>query len=109
MTDTPFLQLSERWRLAYDRHQWIVQKRGSFDPKRDCYRWEGVSFIAERRAGLVRSLLDKGAAVDDWRTVLMLPDTFKEWKRMRAEAAFKGGHVAESESGGAMPTPALAA
>ncbi len=82
MTDTPFLQLSERWRLAYDRHQWIVQrKRGK--------NWDGGPFISSTRANLIGYLLEDGAVVDDWRVIAMLPDSFQEWIRMRAEASFK--------------------
>ena len=88
MTDTPFLQLSERWRLAYDRHQWIVQrKRGK--------NWDCGPFISSTRAILIRYMLEDGVTVDDWRAVLMLPDTFKEWLRLRAEVANKATASAE--------------
>ena len=80
--DIAFLQLSERWRLAYDRHQWIVQRKHG-------KQWRSGPFISSKRSTLIRYLLDEGAVVDDWRVIAMLPDTFREWIRMRAEASFK--------------------
>ncbi len=109
MTDTSFLQLSERWRLAYDRHQWIVQRRSGSDGKGRCERWRSCWFISSKRSTLIYFLLQDGAVVDDWRVIAMLPDTFREWIRMQAEASFKASDSDEREFGGEMPTPALAA
>ena len=97
MADTPFLQLSNNWRLASDPLQWVIQRRGSFDPKTGERRWNAVSFVATRRDVLFRVLReleaevspDAQAALDD------LPPTFNEWQKDHAGNAarkrFKGG------------------
>ena len=114
MADKPFLQLSERWRLAYDSRQWIVQRRSGSDGKGKGERWRSDVFISSARATLIRYMLEDGVVVDDWRVVAMLPDTFQEWLRLRAEAANKAtdsdetaseaetGHADEDERGGSV-------
>ena len=81
MADKQFLRLSERWALAYDSLQWIIQRRGSFDKKQDTRRWEPLAFISSSRDILILTLREKGAVVDPEKMeeVLALPDTFKEW------------------------------
>ena len=46
MADKQFLRLSERWALAYDSLQWIIQRRGSVDKRSGKCRWNGESFIS---------------------------------------------------------------
>lgn len=59
-----------KYRLAYDRHQWIVQKRiGKSTARDDGYR--GVKFIGGPKSGLWRSYAQLGIAPDD-----LLPDAF---------------------------------
>ena len=96
MADIPFLQLSKRWRLAYDSRQWIVQRLQGTNDKKRGERWRSDVFISSTRATLIRYMLEDGVVVDDWRVVAMLPETFQEWKRVRAQAAFKGGPIAET-------------
>ena len=96
MADTPFLQLSERWRLAYDRHQWIAQRRSGSDGKGKGERWRSVFFIESKRSTVVRYLKEYGAVVGNWAAVESLPSTFREWQRMRAEAANKATASAEA-------------
>ena len=81
MADKQFLRLSERWALAYDSLQWIIQRRGSFDKKQGTLRWQPLSFISSSRDILILTLREKGAVVDPEKMeeVLALPDTFKEW------------------------------
>ncbi len=98
VADTPFLQLSERWRLAYDSKQWIVQRRSGSDGKDMGERWRSKIFISSKRSTLIRYMLEDGAVVDDWRVIAMLPDTFQEWVRTRAEAANKAAVSAEVAS-----------
>ncbi len=85
MADKQFLRLSERWALAYDGLQWIIQRRGSFDKKQGALRWEPLSFISSNRDILVLTLREKGAVIDSdkMEEVLALPYTFKEWIRQR--------------------------
>ena len=100
MTDTPFLDLSPRWRLAADNLQWIIQRRRG-------EKWDSVSFVATRRDILFRALRELDAevtpaaldALDD------LPLTFKEWVDSHTGSAtrkqFKTAHSANS---GVSPT-----
>ena len=74
MTDTPLFNLDAegRWRLAYDRQQWVVQRRaqkarvshtegGSI---RDSgWRAEMIPFIGGKKATLRRVLREKGVAL----------------------------------------------
>ena len=81
MTDRQFLRLNDRWALAYDNLQWVIQRRGSFDKRSGKYRWSGESFISSNRDILVLTLREKGIVPDPSKMeeVLALPYTFKEW------------------------------
>ncbi len=67
MTDKPLFSLDAegRWRLAYDRQQWVVQRRRRA-PRRSERAgiadsgWRGVSFIGSTKATLARVLGEKG-------------------------------------------------
>ena len=91
MADRQFLQLSERWALAHDSLQWIIQRRGGFDKTRGRWNWQAESFISSNRDILVLTLREKGAVIDPGKMeeVLALPYTFKEWigRRQGREAA----------------------
>ena len=69
MADLPLFTLDgdARWRLAYDRQQWVLQRRAG----KPCRRasdsaamrrtgWRGVSFIGGKKATLRRVLREKG-------------------------------------------------
>ncbi len=97
MADKQFLRLSDRWALAYDSLQWIIQRRGSFDKKQGARRWEPLSFISSNRDILILTLREKGAVFDPGKMeeVLELPYTFKEWIARR-----QGREVAGRRRGG---------
>ncbi len=67
MTDTPLFNLDAeaRWRLAYDRQQWVVQRRRRA-PRRSERAgiadsgWRGVSFVGGKKATLGRIFREKG-------------------------------------------------
>ncbi len=72
MADKPLFNLDAegRWRLAYDRQQWVIQHRtkkarvshtegGSF---RDS-GWRGVSFVGGKKATLGRIFREKGISL----------------------------------------------
>ena len=68
MTDKPLFDLDTkgRWRLAYDRQQWVVQRcagkacrRGSDSAAMRRTGWRGVSFIGSTKATLRRVLGEK--------------------------------------------------
>ncbi len=66
MADNPLFNLDaeSRWRLAYDRQQWVLQRRRRA-PRRSERAgiadsgWRGVSFIGSTRATLRRVLGEK--------------------------------------------------
>ena len=92
MADKQFLRLSERWALAYDSLQWIIQRRGSFDKRQGTLRWEPLSYISSNRDILILTLREKGAVIDPdkMEEVLVLPYTFKEWIRQRQNRGTAG-------------------
>ena len=99
MTDKQFLRLSERWALAYDSLQWIIQKRESAKGKPE--KWRGVSFISSDRDILVLTLREKGIVPDlgKMEEVLALPNTFREWYAQRPaeeDAVARSSAVAEA-------------
>ena len=75
MADRQFLRLNDRWALAYDRLQWIIQYRTSAKGKPE--KWGGVSFISSNRVILVLTLREKGIVPDPGKMeeVLALPHT----------------------------------
>ena len=67
MADKPLFNLDAegRWRLAYDRQQWIIQRRKG--PARPCgvvpgrdSGWMAVSFVGGKKATLARLFREKG-------------------------------------------------
>ncbi len=96
MADTQFLRLSEKWALAYDKNQWIVQRRKAPGKKGGACRWAGVSFIGSNKDILWRVLREKGAEIDPAAREYIdaMPDTFREWISMPPERRFKVGHSA---------------
>ncbi len=62
------LDAEGRWRLAYDRQQWIIQRRKG--PARPCgvvpgrdSGWMAVSFVGGKKATLARLFREKGVAL----------------------------------------------
>ncbi len=101
MTDKQFLRLSERWALAYDNLQWVIQRRRGFDKKRGKWNWGALSFISSDRDILVLTLREKGAVLDPGKMeeVLALPFTFKEWlveQRTREAAGARPSEMEEA-------------
>ena len=96
MVDTQFLRLSENWALAYDKNQWIVQKRTAPSKTGGACRWAGVSFVASNKADLWRVLREKGAEIGPAAREYIdaMPETFREWILMPPERRFKAGHGA---------------
>ncbi len=72
MVDKPLFNLDAkgRWRLAYDRQQWVIQRRAQKPRVRRLEGhaiadsgWRGVSFIGGKKAMLRRVLREKGVAL----------------------------------------------
>ena len=67
MADKPLFNLDAegRWRLAYDKQQWIIQRRKG--PARPCgvvpgrdSGWMAVSFVGGKKVTLARLFREKG-------------------------------------------------
>jgi len=62
------LDTEGRWRLAYDRQQWVLQRRvGSPRPGKGAAvrdtGWRGVSFVGGKKATLHRLFREKGVSL----------------------------------------------
>ena len=97
MADSQFLKLNDRWALAYDSLQWIIQYRTSAKGKPE--KWGGVSFISSDRDILALALREKGVVLDPGKMeeVLALPYTFKEWYAQRQAGEDAGARLGEME------------
>ncbi len=70
MADKPLFTLDAegRWRLAYDRQQWIIQRRkgpprlSNVVPGRDS-GWMAVSFVGGKKTTLARLFREKGISL----------------------------------------------
>ncbi len=70
MADKPLFNLDTegRWRLAYDRQQWVIQRRkgpprlSNVVPGRDS-GWMAVSFVGGKKATLHRLFREKGVSL----------------------------------------------
>ncbi len=88
MTDFPLFTLDDecRFRLAYDRRQWIIQRRRGKD-------WDGIWFIGDTKANLEHGLhrFEIELTCDARAQLARLSETFP---RFRREAWLPGGkHV----------------
>ncbi len=72
MADQPLfiLDADSRWRLAYDRQQWIIQRRagkplsGRSDSSAGATSgWKAVSFVGGKKATLHRLFREKGISL----------------------------------------------
>ncbi len=70
MADKPLFTLDaeSRWRLAYDRNQWVIQRRkGSARPANRSgiaeSGWRGVSFVGSTKTTLRRVLREAGVGL----------------------------------------------
>ncbi len=82
MADVQFLRLSEKWALATDGIQWIVQRALMDKSKEDGLQWRSVAFVATDKGVLQRVLREKGAVIDSegHAALRRLPGTFREWR-----------------------------
>ncbi len=96
VADRQFLRLSERWALATDGIQWIVQRARRNRNKEGGLDWRAVAFVASDKGVLHRVLREKGAVIDSegLEALRRLPDTFREWVSMPPARRFKAGHSA---------------
>ncbi len=98
VVDVRFLRLSENWALAYDKNQWIVQRRKAPGKTGGACRWAAVSFVGSNKDVLLRVLREKGAEIDPAARAHIdsMPEAFREWVSVPPERRFKAGHSAIS-------------
>ena len=108
MADTQFLRLSEKWALAFDKNQWIVQRGKALGKKGGECRWAAVFFVASNKDILWRALREKGAGIDPAAREYIdaMPDTFREWISMPPERRLNAGHSAMTGVAVGDPPPA---
>jgi hypothetical protein len=84
LMDRQFLRIDDKWALAYDERQWILQRfRGirSSGYGVGLEKWEGVSFVTSTRDVLARCMREKGVPADAALVALAgLPETFSEFR-----------------------------
>jgi hypothetical protein len=80
--DVPLHRINERWALAADQLQWVLQHRQGVDKRSGKEVWSGVLFVSSTKAILARCMREKGVPAEDAEPVLAgLPETFQEWSR----------------------------
>ncbi len=94
VADTQFLRLGEKWALAFDNAQWIVQRAERDRGAEGGVRWRAVAFIASDKGTLERVLQEKGAVIGGAGLAALgrLPETFREWVSLPPARRFKAGH-----------------
>ena len=104
MADKPLFKLNDRFRLAYDQHQWVVQHRSGHST------WRAVAFIGNKKTTLWRTFREREIWLTDEAIAKIdaLPDHFFSFLRLhdpalakrhsiyRAHAVEIGGHTARS-------------
>ena len=90
MADAKLFLLNEKGtrRLAYDRLQWIVQKRSGRTANPD---WHGVAFVATEKRILLEVIREKGIELtpEAQGRIDIMPSTFKAW--LASIQAHRGG------------------
>ena len=88
MADKPLVDLDAegRWRLAYDKQQWVIQRRKG--PARPANRsgiaesgWRGVSFVGGKKETLARLFREMGISLTSEAQARfdMLPEQFLDF------------------------------
>ncbi len=90
MADKPLFNLDAdgRWRLAYDRNQWVIQRRAQKPRVRRLEGhaiadsgWRGVSFVGGKRATLRRLFRERGISLTPEANARLdaLPEQFQDF------------------------------
>ena len=112
MADHPLftLDIEGRWRLAYDRNQWILQrgeKRKSVragarskGPRSDGMDWRGVSFVGSEKRILRRVIREAGVvlAAEAQARLDALPEQFLEFVAVAASNTSPATHLEADEA-----------
>jgi hypothetical protein len=108
MADKQFLRLNEKWALAHDDLQWIVQRRQDESGT----SWRGVAFVRSNKSVLLRMIRwNNIKPIPEAQAVLeAMPETFDQWlatelKKQRLESlSTSPAKVPELETAGWVST-----
>ena len=100
LADRLFLRLSERWALAYNKNQWILQRRMTPGKKGGECRWAAVSFVASNKDILWRVLGEHGVVVtpEAKAAIDAMPHQFVDWLAERDASAADAGAAPAQEA-----------
>lgn len=96
MADTQHTRINDKFALAYDRMQWVLQRHSLRKGNDD---WKAVAFIRTNKFHLFGVMIREGVAKDDALSVCeKLPETFTEFlalegpleRRSTSERAISG-------------------
>ncbi|MCZ6862980.1 MAG: hypothetical protein O7I42_22385 [Alphaproteobacteria bacterium] len=97
------LDAEGRWRLAYDRQQWVIQRRAGMPCRRGSDSaamrrtgWRGVSFVGSEKRILRRVIREADVVLTPEAQARLdaLPEQFLDF--VAAPASFAAQHVAEA-------------
>ena len=88
MPDTQFLRLNDKWALAYDSRQWVVQRRSGVQKSGNHAgeeRWQARKFIGTTIDHLYRVIAELKIKLSDEKVeeLARLPATFGEFLEQR--------------------------
>ena len=88
-----FIRLNDKLAITADRAQWILERRGSFDKRRQCWNWEGISFVASNRDTLLRAIRETKERIkpEALKQVEALPFHFIDWRQRQVDLGNFGG------------------
>ncbi len=86
MTDSPLFPLNDRWRLAYDRHQWILQRRTASEaPDSAISHYQFNAYAGGEKAALQRLFREKGIELtpEARQQMYFLPEKFDDFNALK--------------------------
>lgn len=88
-----FIRLNDKLAISADLAQWILERRGSFDKRRQCWNWEGISFVASNRDTLLRVIRETKERIEPeaLKQVGALPFNFTDWRQRQLDSGNFGG------------------
>ncbi len=80
MADNPFMRLNDKWQLAYDSRQWVIQRLEGRD-KQGREKWRGDGFVGSNVDDLYWSIARRKIELSDETVAELarLPATFGEF------------------------------
>ena len=86
MADKFVTNVTDKFRIAADDRQWIIQRRNGTN-KDGSERWDALTFVGSTRNHLAYRLMGHGCPREAITHALTtFPGTFAEWRSMQAEA-----------------------